>query len=69
MAVNEFGFLLRCQKDLLTIVILMAPRVGLEPTTNSLHFVRMFPKGVDYIIVPTTNSCRTLRYLVSTAPP
>ena len=28
-----------------------APRVGFEPTTNSLHFIPMFPKGVDYIII------------------
>jgi len=28
-----------------------APRVGVEPTTNSLHFIPMFPKGVDYIII------------------
>src|SRR3989344_6101692 len=30
-----------------------APRVGFEPTTNSLHIIPMFPKGVDYIIIPT----------------
>ncbi len=28
-----------------------APRVGFEPTTNSLHIVPKFLKGVDYIII------------------
>jgi hypothetical protein len=28
----------------------MAPEVGLEPTTTSLHVLLMFPWGMDYLI-------------------
>ena len=32
------------------IIFLMAPEVGIEPTTQWLHGSLCFPKGVDYII-------------------
>ncbi len=31
---------------------LIAPRVGLEPTTLRLQFIQRFHAGLDYLIIP-----------------
>jgi len=42
---------------------LIAPAAGLEPATNWLHVISMFPSGMDYIIALWFDYASPLRHL------